>query len=634
MRPTLPDIVLLTLAVCFLCTAPAAVGQAGEVAPKRVVLLNSADPYLPAYVALDGALRAAVSENSDGPVEFFAETLDMHRFPRQELEDSAFALLQKKYRALEVDVVVAFATTALEFALHHRDDIWPGAALVFLSVTDPEQSAFDAGDTAVGVPASMDFDKAVDLALRLRPNTRLIAVVAGAAGVDQWHLSKARTALEQLPGGIEVRYIAGLPMADTLAAVRALPADAIILYTTTFRDGDGIPQVPAKVLEQVYAASTVPIFGIYETYLGRGMLAGQISSYASQGRRAGDIVARILVGDTSAAHGNVAPVEPTCMVDAHQLDHWGITQDSLPIDCEIRFREPTTWERYHWQIAFALAIFLAQTALILLLALNRRRLARATSQLQNEYAQREEVEKNTALLEQRLTRFSRERSLGAMVTTIAHEIAQPLIAIQNYAQAAKRRSASDEDDKTKLVELLGKIETQAARAGDITHRVRALVNNKEVQMRPCSLFALVEESITMVQARADNPPGRIVYHPADRLPPVMADALQIQLVLVNLLSNALNSLARTGKEDGIVAIDATLSDDHTVCVSVTDEGTGIEPDRAQYIFEPLYSDTQTGMGVGLAICQEIISGHGGCIWYEPNPAGGAIFRFTLRTVEP
>ena len=106
------------------------------------------------------------------------------------------------------------------------------------------------------------------------------------------------------------------------------------------------------------------------------------------------------------------------------------------------------------------------------------------------------------------------------------------------------------------------------------------------------------------------------------------------LVLVNLLSNALNSLARTGKEDGIVAIDATLSDDHTVCVSVTDEGTGIEPDRAQYIFEPLYSDTQTGMGVGLAICQEIISGHGGCIWYEPNPAGGAIFRFTLRTVEP
>ena len=95
----------------------------------------------------------------------------------------------------------------------------------------------------------------------------------------------------------------------------------------------------------------------------------------------------------------------------------------------------------------------------------------------------------------------------------------------------------------------------------------------------------------------------------------------------------LHSLAAGTKTDGVIAIDADRSSQGVVTISVADEGGGISPDREQDIFEPLYSEKKTGMGMGLATCREIIDLHGGEIWYEPNPAGGAIFRFTLRTGE-
>jgi two-component system sensor kinase FixL len=111
---------------------------------------------------------------------------------------------------------------------------------------------------------------------------------------------------------------------------------------------------------------------------------------------------------------------------------------------------------------------------------------------------------------------------------------------------------------------------------------------------------------------------------------VLADALQVQLVLVNLLRNSMKSLCSSDQADKPVAVQVCPLDDREVQISVSDEGGGVAPEQVDNIFEPLYSGTSTGMGMGLAICRDIINAHGGRIWYEPNPVGGAIFRFTLR----
>jgi len=601
-----------------------------EGASWRVVILNSVDPYLPAYIALDDALREAIRAGRKTPVDLYAETLDMGRFPRSLIELDVVALLRKKYRDLKVDVVVTVDELALDMAERYGAELWPGAAIVFMSVSSSVQRGRSLGPRTIGVPFLFEFGSTIDLALKLRPGTRRLAVVAGTSELDRRFLELSRAEIERRPDPLPTEYIVGLTLADTPAAVQALPADAVVLYTSMFDDGAGVPLVPRDVLVRIVEVSPVPVIGVFETFLGHGIVAGSIASYGTQGRRTGEIVVRLLSGEDPAKIGVQAPIVPHCIADWRQLRRWGIDERLLPADCEVRFRDVTVWDRYRLQILAVSAVILAQAALIFALMRNRRRLRRAWDTLADEYARRTQAEGLAARLRGSLARFGRERSLGAMVTTISHEINQPLIAIQNYAQAAKRRIQNDVDDKPKLIALFGKIEGQAERAGAITQRVRSLVGTSDVQLMSVSLCPLFEEVVRTMEPEVGNRGCRIACESAGELPEVLADALPVQLVLVNLLHNAMQSVCTADRYDKQVSVDARRINDREVQVSVTDRGPGVCPDRVPDIFEPLYSGTRDGLGMGLAIAQAIIEAHGGRLWYEPNPAGGAIFRFTLR----
>ncbi len=623
---------VMMIALLIVPTIVSAQERDGEGASHRVVILNTADPYLPAFLALDRGLREAITRAEHGvPAELYAETLDMFRFPRTLLAEDVIALLRKKYHDLKVDVVVAAGSIAFDFAQRYRAEIWPGAAIVFHSVPAASLEKRDLDPHTIGVPVRLEFGQTLDLALRLRPATRRVVVVAGIAEPDKGHLSVVRALLEHYVGKLEIQYLVGLTLAKTIAAVGDLSSDAIVLYLTMFRDGDGVPLVPRDVLARVVAVSRAPVFGVYETYLGHGIVAGSIASYAEQGRRAGELVVKVLNGEDSSVIGVQTPVTSHCIADWQQLRRWGIAESLLPANCEIRFKEVTAWDHYYWQILTALAVILAQTTLIVALMLNRRRLRRAQTTLADEYARRTRAEGLAARLRERLARFSKERSLGAMATSISHEINQPLIAIQNYAQAVKRRLQNKVDDKPKLVELFAKIEEQAERAGAITQRVRSLVGTSDVRLLPVPLCPLVEEVIRMMEPETERRGCRIIRQFAGDFPVVLADSLQIQLVLVNLLQNSMRSICSNERYDKQVFVNMDAIDDREVQVSVTDQGHGVPPDRVADIFEPLYSGTSGGMGMGLAISKAIIEeAHGGRLWYEPNPTGGAIFRFTLR----
>jgi C4-dicarboxylate-specific signal transduction histidine kinase len=317
--------------------------------------------------------------------------------------------------------------------------------------------------------------------------------------------------------------------------------------------------------------------------------------------------------------------------DGVELVRWNIKENRVPAGSQIRHRPVSALDRYRTEILITVAVIFLQTGMIALLMLSRRRLRQAQTALRDEYARRTEVETFAGRLRARLARFSKQHSLGAMATSIAHEINQPLIAIQNYAQAAIRRLQTDSEEKPKLVELLAKIEGQAQRAGAITQRVRTLVNSNEPQLSPTPLSPLIDEVLRMMEPESEARGCRIACEPAADLPPVRADALQVQLVLVNLLNNALRSVSESGESSRLICIDVLPLDDREVQISVTDKGPGVPPERVENIFEPLYSGASAGMGMGLAICRDIIGAHGGRIWYEPNPAGGAVFRFTLQT---
>jgi signal transduction histidine kinase len=141
---------------------------------------------------------------------------------------------------------------------------------------------------------------------------------------------------------------------------------------------------------------------------------------------------------------------------------------------------------------------------------------------------------------------------------------------------------------------------------------------------------LFQDVIRMMELESEARGCHIACEPVADLPPVLADALQVQLVLVNLLHNAMDSVCEGPGSEKTVSIHVCELDAREVQVSVLDRGAGVPPEKVADIFEPLYSGKKGGMGMGLAICRDIIDAHGGRIWYDSNPAGGAIFRFTLR----
>ena len=138
----------------------------------------------------------------------------------------------------------------------------------------------------------------------------------------------------------------------------------------------------------------------------------------------------------------------------------------------------------------------------------------------------------------------------------------------------------------------------------------------------------------MMEPETESRGCQIQCTPRADLPAVLADALHVQLVLVNLLQNAMKIVCSDDCHDKRISVEVGPGGDQEVQVSVSDRGPGVPPDRVGDIFEPLYSGTSGGMGMGLAISRAIIDAHGGRIWYEPNPAGGATFAFTLRAAGP
>jgi signal transduction histidine kinase len=601
-------------------------------AGRRVVVLNSTDPYLPAFIEVDRGLREAIRKHSGPLTELNAETLDMARFPGASFNDEIVALLTKKYHGLKVDVVVPLGTIALEFAELHKKEIWPGATTVFSSVPTDwlNQRHFDSG--TIGVLVQYDFGPTIDLALKLLPQTRHIVAISGVTGFDQRIAALARTALERHAGEIDTKYLSDLTLAQMVAAVKKLPESTVVLYLTVFRDAAGNLTVPRDVLQEIAVASSVPVFGAFDTYIGHGIVAGSMATYYAQGRRAGELVVRVLNGENSAEIGIQSPVAPGCIADGQRLRQWGIPERLLPEGCEVRFRQFSAWERYRVQISLASIVILLQAALIAALALNRRRLQRTRGALEEEAGRRKNAETMAASLRGRLARFSKDRSLGTMATAIAHEINQPLTAIQNYAQAAKRRLQSDIDDKPKLIELFGKIEGQAERAGMITRRVRSLVNRSDMQLQQVSVAPLIEELVSMMEPEIEGRGCTVKWELAGEVPQVLADSLEIQLVLVNLVQNAMQSITSDEIYDKLVTIVAQSISDEEVRISVIDRGRGVDAERLVEVFEPLASGTDDGMGMGLAISRAIVDAHHGRLWYEPNPDGGAIFRFTLRSV--
>jgi two-component system sensor kinase FixL len=241
-------------------------------------------------------------------------------------------------------------------------------------------------------------------------------------------------------------------------------------------------------------------------------------------------------------------------------------------------------------------------------------------------AELQEREAEARYHREQLTHLTRISTLGEMAAGIAHEINQPLTAISAYAQACQRLLDNADTDPALLTDTLAKIAQQAQRGGDIIRRVRGMASHAQTQRSTGDINAIIWECMEMSAYEARVKGIEIALHLQEGLPAIPIDTVQIQQVVLNLLRNSVDALQnQTGERR--VDICSRLRDG-ALCVSVADNGPGVDEAAAQRLFEHFFTTKRAGMGIGLSMSKSIIDAHGGDLRYEPG-AHGATFEFTL-----
>jgi two-component system sensor kinase FixL len=223
--------------------------------------------------------------------------------------------------------------------------------------------------------------------------------------------------------------------------------------------------------------------------------------------------------------------------------------------------------------------------------------------------------------------------MSTLVSSLALDLNQPLTAVTTYCQSIQRLAQADPDSDTRelIAEAAEEAAKEALRAGEIVRRLREFFGRGSSERQVEELPRLIAEAnaLALVGSRELGVQVHLALDPEAEF--VLADRVQIQQVLINLIRNAIDAMLDA--EERLLAISTSVGPVDLVTVTVQDTGSGISEAVADQLFQPFVTSKATGMGIGLSICRTIIEAHGGRIWFEVAPEGGTIFGFTLPRVE-
>ena len=246
-------------------------------------------------------------------------------------------------------------------------------------------------------------------------------------------------------------------------------------------------------------------------------------------------------------------------------------------------------------------------------------------------SERRRMEAQARLRLRETAHTSRLLELGEMTSGIAHEVSQPLAAIVGYAAACIRMVESGAPDMPLLTDTLEQIRNQGRRAGDIVQRMRQLTRKEEVQRRPIDLGTALEEVLVLVAHELRSARVRVKRELDRHLPPVDADLVQIEQVLLNLVRNAIEAMSLEPEGARTLGLRTYTSGPDEVAVEVSDTGRGLDEAVRARIFDTFYTTKDSGVGVGLSISRTIAEAHGGRLGVASEPGQGATFSLTLPT---
>ncbi|OAF06155.1 ATPase [Bradyrhizobium centrolobii] len=232
-----------------------------------------------------------------------------------------------------------------------------------------------------------------------------------------------------------------------------------------------------------------------------------------------------------------------------------------------------------------------------------------------------------ALME--LAHANRVTTMGQLTASIAHEVNQPIAAIVANAEAGLNWLQAQPPNLERVRQTFDWITADGMRAGDVIGRIRALIRKAPPQKEDMDINQAVLEVIALTRSEAFKNGVSVRTQLAEGLPPIQADRVQLQQVMLNLIVNAIEAMAAVGEGGRELLISTGRDASNGVHVTLRDSGPGLDPKNVEQLFEAFYTTKPTGMGMGLAICRSIIEAHGGRMWAGANEPRGAVFQFTL-----
>ena len=350
---------------------------------KTVLVLYGERLSIPVMRITEQGLMAGLSRGQPEEVEIISEYLDLARFPAAQYGNDLVRYLGARYAGRKPDVVIAVASSALEVALAHREELFAGVPIVFANVDHREVEGRAMPPNVAGLWMAWDYQRTVELALQLQPATREIVCVAGTGAQEQRWNDEARKVLERFATRVRSRWLDKLPLEAVLDEVAKLPPDSVVLYIPMLRDGAGKSVSPFEVARQLAQASRVPVYGLSESQLEEGIIGGALLDFSKIGQMTAELAFRVLAGERPPLLSSPDPTTNPLLINWRALKKWHVSESRIPEEATVRYRDPGLWEQHPRLILATAAVVGVQSLLIVGLILQRSKLRRVQGSLRD-----------------------------------------------------------------------------------------------------------------------------------------------------------------------------------------------------------------------------------------------------------
>jgi len=601
----------------LLLAGPPVAAQDKQDTMQRVLILYPYDNVQASSNQSGISARRRLLELSEGKIDFYNEFLDLRHFQDPAYQDWYAGNLAEKFRDKQIDLIFAPSEESYFFARDFGERFAPGVPIVFCC-TPNEMISREHPDfpKVTGILTDFDVRKTIDLARLMDPDLEHVFVVGGGAAIDVAMTATFRSQLDTYDAGLDITYLEAIPTADLTAQLSTLPPHSAILYSLFLQDGDGVTHSSSFEYTDILAATAnAPAYGPFMPYIFHGSIGGFIGTPDDSGAEAAELAWAILNGKDPAVTPIARSSAQKFRVDEGAAERFGLSLRNLPADTVILNHTPSLWEQYRGVVIATLAVLALQTGMIIALVAQtaRRRLAENTARIAHAD----------------LARVTRRTTMGQMTASIAHEVNQPLAAIVANGSAALRWLHRPEPDIGEASQALERIRDEGMRAADIITTVRGMFGERSGDHAPLDFGEVVRGVLALCRGEIDDAGITLRSRIAANLPLIRGDRVQLQQVVLNLVTNAVDAMRLVAADRRNLTI--TLENaGPRIELRVTDSGTGIPSEVRDRVFEAFYTTKPNGMGMGLSICRSIVEAHNGTLSVEKSDTTGSTFLVAIR----